>query len=107
MALLADSDWFRCSSFGHVYIVTEFAKALQLVNQSAAADAKCFGRFRPVEIMFAQRLHDGLSSVSPEPFGCAGLRGAGRWHRRSDFGGQMLRQDQVAQGEQGGALHRV
>ena len=44
-------------------------EALEFVDQGAAADAKGFGRLRPVEVMLAQCLDDGLAFDLPQTLG--------------------------------------
>ena len=46
---------------GWIYFEAEFPETLEFVDEGAAADAEGFGGFRPVEIMFAQGLDDGVS----------------------------------------------
>jgi hypothetical protein len=60
---------FHVSRFTHrvsrfllrrVHVIPHFAKPLQLINQRPPADAQRPRRLRPVEIVLAQRLDDGL-----------------------------------------------
>src|ERR1051325_10294203 len=51
----------KSSASVRIHFVAEFAQALQLVDEGAAADAEGLGGFGAVEVVFAQGLDDGLS----------------------------------------------
>src|ERR1051325_6701328 len=75
-----------------IHIITQLAKALEFVEQGAAADAEGFGRFGAVEIVLAQSVDDGLSFDLPELPGIGAARGGGcAFGGAPPFGRQMLR----------------
>src|ERR1017187_10094350 len=90
----------RAPYLSRIYWVSLFAEALELVNQGTAADAEGLGRLRPVEVVLAQRLEDGLTFDFRQALGILGFDRRGRFGHSADFRRQVFGQDEFAHGKE-------
>src|SRR5438093_1362284 len=90
--------------FGRIDVEAQLAKALEFVDQSAAADAESFGGFSAIEIMFAQSLHDRLPFDVSQLLGFTHCVYPRRGRSSANLGRQMFGQNEFTTREQGSAL---